>query len=275
VERCTVGSFTDNGVFIYGEINQSGEPDTNANSCVVRDCWIFDGDGHGIRTAGRNSNAHVTSGNSIQNFLGGAAIYDHSYASNVHIGNLSEVNLRSYVSVSNNAETRWFGNYLEGSAGYKIAAYHLYISGQNPVAAAESTGVGFGLAANFGGWSRVPFLFKSYHGDWTFQRELGNSYTERVARIYPKPDPPDISYWVNEQYVDRDTDDPGGYFSRQWNDQYFIASEETTGERSIWGPNRKRFPQGFYLGHPRSGTIWMCTLNREPAAPPPTAGLAR
>lgn len=272
VEHCQIREFTDSGIFIYGTVDQ---PPTVADQCAIRNCFMYRGDGHGIFLVGKDSNAHVTSGNIVQIFERGCMICDRGFASNVHIGNSGQTCRRSYVGIETaeegargTAETLWLGNYIEDAALPKIKSPHLWISGQSPSfrdsrfgfpLAPESTCAGY--VAPGGGWNQVSSTFATRDRVETFFRSVGGATADNVQRVYDYQK-------VTEWYIDGDLDDPGGYFSRRWADNFGIVSEETTGERSVWGPNRKRFPQGFYLGHPRSGAapMWICTLNRPPTS---------
>lgn len=233
---------------------------TIADAITIRDCGCFSADGNGIDCSGDDANACNFVGNTIISCHRGAMIRG-GFLSSVIIGNNGQDNRRSYVGTSGSAQTVWLGNYFEADcAPYKILFPQLWLSGQNSNRAPESTCVAF----NGVQWTHVPAKGFSANNIVVGQTIGGDpgaflGFLERTGDYYPQ----------YKKLIDDDVFDPGGYYRKEWAAQPHESSDELTAERSIWGPYRRRFPQGFYLGRPVSGSknpIWISSDDSPPAA---------
>jgi hypothetical protein len=252
VERCRINEVTDNGIFV------AGERGAIADNAVIRQCIFSGGDGHGIFLHGADANAAMTLANAFYSYQRGAGIYDASSLSNVHIGNAVNACRRGYLSNAGTAQTVWIANYTESDSGpLLVPGSHLWLSGQTSESAApESTGLRFEGKA---WWGPLKVTFKQPNKP-QLTRVLGGDHLDGFARVG------DQVTW--DEFITDDPDDPGAYFSMRWNGRPDQTARELTSERSVWGPNRFRFPQGFFLG--RNGNelrqLWITTFPRAPAA---------
>jgi hypothetical protein len=270
VERCTINEATDNGVFIRGTRGVS-----IADANVVRDCVIVAGDGHGIFLNGLDAQACTIQGNSIIGYGRGCAIYDSGFLANMHINNSAVACRRSYAGDGGSARSVWIGNYLEEAGPFRIEAPHEGDGSRAPWLRADPS----------------PHIWIS--GQGTFDPPLAYAAPQttclyfdgqvwRNGLLVQSAEMPPMQRWLGGDFIDQfrrsgdtlsttdvyvtDADDPGGYLSMLWGSRASEACRELTGEQSVWGPNRFRFPQGFYLGKNTAGLhqIWVTRHVRPP-----------
>jgi hypothetical protein len=246
------GTYSTDNVYTF-----HSDAQTIADGNNYRDLWITTGDGHGILFDGGDANACTTYGSTFTGLPRGAYIFDSGFLSNIHIGHNGSTSRRSYVGDSSVAQTVWLGNYFEADTGnMKVVYPQLYLSGQNGARAPETNC----LSYNGSIW-RQGINVLGYRTSFS----IGNSDTN--VSVLTR----DNDYSITEQFIDSDTDDPGGYWSKRWNSHFVECSEELTSGYSIYGANKKRFSVGFYLGHTYTSSgnrsIWV-TSHIVPPGPP-------
>jgi hypothetical protein len=278
IERCTINEATDCGVYVAGFL---GPPLTVADGNVVRECVIVGGSGHGIFLNGSDAQGGTIQHNSIRNFDRGCGIYDSGFLSSLHLGNDVTSCRRSYMGDGGSAHTVWLANYFEDAAPFvvwkavdrqpdprrpgrlkAIPSPHLWLLGTPSAPAPQTTCLLFDGQV----W-RNDFVVRSVQGrdpadprpPIEFTRWLGGDVLDAFRR--------EGDFGVTaDRFIDDDADDPGGYFSLRWQDDQREVARELTAERSLWGPSRMRFPQGFYLGKNTGGLhqTWITSFYRLP-----------
>lgn len=236
VERNIITNPTDNGIAVFGFAVR-----TLADVAVISGNLCLSGDGNGIHNTGYDANASLFASNTCNGFERGAIIHDDGALGNHHEMNNGATCRRSYFSSNPTPNHTWMNNYFENDCGpvcFLDDGPSIWISGQGTTFAPETT------CTRFDGNRWVGGLIMRTVDQKTTVMFGGSNYRERLIG------PANAGGGMIEPFVADDGADPstGGYWSKQALGGVGPRLEDTLDESSLYGPFRKRFPTGFFLG---------------------------
>jgi len=246
IHHCAFNFATDCPIFVRGDGTSSVSDGVSISHCQI--AWA---NGHGIYCVGADAQLSYFEHNEIGELSRGAGIYDSGFFNSHGVLNQVTVARWPYVTTGQVAATKWDNNYFE----------------------ACETGIWIGPSAKWsGGWP--PLLSSPSTEDPRSKGVADDNLFRRGGVVYLDSNDPPFRHGIGERssiqsveswfrdgdhfggvssWVLGDSEDPDGFLRFAWDGLAADVMEEMTGGRSIFGPYRRRYPQGFLLGRTESG----------------------